>query len=108
MVAYALRAIEVLGGDIELIVVSSFLPFDSKTIVESAKKTGRVVTVHDHNIDTGLGSFVQEALFEGGVLVPVKRLGVSAYQLSGTADELYEKAGLSQKHIEEALKTFLT
>lgn len=103
MVTYALRAVEALGGDVDLLVVSSFLPFDSAAVVASAQKTGRVVTVQDHNVDTGLGSFVERALFEAGVMVPVKRMGVSAYQLSGTADELYEKAGLSQRHIEEAL-----
>ena len=100
MVTKALEVAEKLG-DIEVIAVSSFIPFDSETIVESAKKTGRVLTVHDHNIDTGLGSFVQEVLFEAGVQVPVKRMGVSAYQLSGTADVLYEKAGLSVQAIEE-------
>ena len=100
MVTKALEVAEKLG-DIEVIAVSSFIPFDSETIVESAKKTGRVLTVHDHNIDTGLGSFVQEVLFEAGVQVPVKRMGVSAYQLSGTADALYEKAGLSVQAIEE-------
>jgi transketolase len=107
MVAYALKAIEAAGGDIELVVVSSFIPFDAETVVASAKKTGRVVTVHDHNTDTGLGSFVQEALFEAGVQVPVKRLGVSAYQLSGTADALYEKAGLGVKAITQVLQTFM-
>jgi len=100
MVTKALEVAEKLG-DIEVIAVSSFIPFDSETIVESAKKTGRVLTVHDHNIDTGLGSFVQKVLFEAGVQVPVKRMGVSAYQLSGTADALYEKAGLSVQAIEE-------
>lgn len=108
MVTYALQAAEKLGGDIDVIAVSSFIPFDSETIVASAKKTGRVVTAHDHNIDTGLGSFVQEALFEAGVLVPVKRLGVSGYQLSGTSDELYVKAGLSVEAMVEALKSVLT
>ena len=106
MVTKALEVAEKLG-DIEVIAVSSFIPFDSETIVESAKKTGRVLTVHDHNIDTGLGSFVQKVLFEAGVQVPVKRMGVSAYQLSGTADALYEKAGLSVQAIEEeVLKLF--
>jgi len=100
MVTKALEVAEKLG-DIEVIAVSSFIPFDSETIVESAKKTGRVLTVHDHNIDTGLGSFVQKVLFEAGVQVLVKRMGVSAYQLSGTADALYEKAGLSVQAIEE-------
>lgn len=107
MVHYALKAAENLGGDIEVVVVSSFIPFDFETVVNSAKKTGRVVTVQDHNTDTGLGSFVQEALFESDVQVPVKRLGVNAYQLSGTADALYEKAGLGIKDIEENLKDLI-
>jgi transketolase len=107
MVTYALRAVEALGGDIDLIVVSSFLPFDSEAIVASAKKTGRLVTVQDHNIHTGLGSFVERALFEAGLAVPLVKLGVREYQLSGTADELYEKAGMSQRHIEEALKELI-
>lgn len=107
MVTYALKAAEELGGDIEVIAVSSFIPFDAETIVASAKKTGRVVTAHDHNIDTGLGAYVQKALFEAGVVVPVKPLGVSAYQLSGTAEELYAKSGLSIGAMKAALKSLL-
>ncbi len=107
MVHYALKAAENLGGDIEVIVVSSFIPFDSETVMASAKKTGRVLTIQDHNTDTGLGSFVQEALFEAGVQVPVKRMGVSAYQLSGTADALYEKASLGVNDITTALKDLI-
>jgi len=105
MVHYALKAVENSGGNIEVIVVSSFIPFDSKTIVESAKKTGRVLTVQDHNVHTGLGSFVEMALYEAGIQVPLKKLGVAAYQLSGTAEALYERAGLSIQAIEAALKT---
>lgn len=105
MVTYAVKAIEAMGGDIELVVVSSFVPFDAATVVASARKTGKVVTVHDHNVHTGLASFVESALFEAGLEVPVKKLGVASYQLSGTADELYVKAGLSTEHIMEALKT---
>ncbi len=107
MVIHALKAAEQLGGDIEVIAVSSFIPFDSETIVASAQKTGRVVTAHDHNISTGLGAYAEKALFEAGTLVPMKRLGVSSYQLSGTADELYAKAGLSVEAIEDAVKGLL-
>jgi len=104
MVAKALEAAENLGGDIEVIAVASFIPFDNKTIAESAKKTGRVVTVHDHNKRTGLASFVMKALAEENVQVPVKALGVAEYQLSGKPDVLYANAGLSVGHIEEAVK----
>jgi transketolase len=111
MLPYALKAAEEIAsdgkGDIEVICVSSFVPFDSETITASARKTGRVVTVHDHNVRTGLGKYVIGALFEAGVQVPLKQLGVYEYQLSGTADALYEKAGMSTKHIVTALKELI-
>lgn len=94
-------------GDVEVIAVSSFVPFDNETVVASAKKTGRVVTVHDHHVRNGLAAFVREALMEAGVSVPLKALGVDHYQLSGTSDELYELAGLGLGHIEEAVKSVL-
>lgn len=105
MLTYAMKAAEEYGGDVEIICVSSFLPFDSMTVVASAKKTGKVITVQDHNLKTGLAKFVKEALFDADVIVPFKGLGVTSYQLSGTADELYEKAGISTRHILEALKS---
>ena len=105
MVERALKAAEHLGGDIEVIAVSSFVPFDSKTIVESALKTGKLVTVHDHNINTGLAHFVRQALSEANVFAPIKALGVDHYQLSGKADELYELAGLSVDAICDAFNS---
>lgn len=103
MVEKALLAAEELGGDIEIIVVSSFAPFDKKTIVESARKTGVVVTAHDHHIQTGLGSYVQDALIGAGLQVRFKKLGVHEYQLSGKPEELYEKSGLSVGAIKDAV-----
>lgn len=104
MVIRALQAAEALGGDIEVLAVGSFHPFDSETVVASVRKTGRVVTVHDHHIDMGLAHFVRKALMDAGLAVPMKALGVDHYQLSGTSDELYELAGLGVGHIVEAVK----
>ncbi|MBU0981208.1 transketolase [Patescibacteria group bacterium] len=103
MVERALKVADELS-DIEVICVSSFAPFDNETIVESVKKTGHVVTVHDHALKTGLGSFVKAALAEAQVQASIKELGVSKYALSGTSDELYERAGLAGKDILAAVK----
>lgn len=95
---------------VEVIAVSSLRPFDEETILKSARKTGRVVTVEDHHSATGLGSLVLQTLARArcvdqtGMPVLVKTLGVHEYQLSGTCDELYEKAGLGLQHIEETVK----
>ncbi len=105
MLTYAMKAAEEFGGDVEIICVSSFIPFDASTIVASVGRTKKVITVQDHNLKTGLAKFVKEALFDADLIVPFKGLGVSSYQLSGTADELYEKAGISKRHILEALKS---
>lgn len=106
MVIRALEAAKNIG-DVEVIAVSSFVPFDAETVVASAKKTGRVITIQDHNVETGLGKFVKNALFDAGVLVKFKALGVSEYQLSGTADELYEKVGLTSVNIEACVKAMM-
>jgi transketolase len=95
------------GGRVEVICVSSFVPFDDETIVKSAQKTNRVVSVHDHHVRTGLGMFVSVALQNAGVMAKHKTLGVDHYQLSGKADELYELAGLGIGHIVEAAKEIL-
>lgn len=107
MVSRAIEAAKEMGGDIEVIAVSSLLPFDNDTIVKSAKKTGRVITIQDHNIRTGLAKFTKEALFDAGLNVKFKAMGVSEYQLSGTSDELYEKAGLGIKDIVACLKEII-
>ncbi len=103
MVTYAFRACEELGGDFDLLIASSFKTFDPSVLIQSARKTGKVVVVHDHHAETGLGSLVKRALFNAGISVPVEVLGVREYQLSGTADELYEKAGMGVEAIRKAL-----
>jgi transketolase len=103
MVIHTLKAAEAFGGDVDVIAVSSFLPFDSETVIKSVQKTGAVVTVHDHQVETGLAHFVRMALEKASLSVPTRHLGVRGYQLSGTADELYELAGLSVPHVLAAL-----
>lgn len=91
------------GADVEVIAVSSMKPFDNATVVKSVKKTGAVITYEDHNPDIGLGALVRRALTEARLVVPAVHMGVRAYQLSGTADELYEEAGLGVKDVAKAV-----
>ena len=74
MLTYATKAAEEFGGDVEIICVSSFIPFDAATIVASASRTKKVITVQDHNLKTGLAKFVKEALFDADLIVPFKGL----------------------------------
>ncbi len=78
MVSQALIAAETLaqeGIEAEVINCATIKPLDVATIVESAARTGAVVTVENHNIIGGLGSAVAEALVEN-CPVPMGRIGL--------------------------------
>jgi len=89
---------------IEIIAVSSIKKFD-ENLINSIKKTGKIITVEDHNILSGLGAQISKLITEKTLQVSImKMLGVKEYQLSGTAKELYEIAKIDSKAIEnEAL-----
>lgn len=87
----ALKAAETLSQDgIEADVIDAFsvAPLDQDMILESAKKTGLVVTVENHNINNSLGSAVAEVLSENH---PTKlcRMGiVNSFGQVGSIDYL--------------------
>ena len=89
-VAHALKAAELLeaeGISAEVVDVFSVKPLDEETIIASAAKTGRVLTVEEHSVYGGMGSAVAELLSEKHP-VPVSRLGLTTFGQSGTAAEL--------------------
>ena len=107
MVPKTLKAADLLskqGVSAEVINCSTLKPLDKETIIASAKKTGAVVTVEDHNIINGLGSAVSELLAKEYPTV-IEFVGIKdRFGESGDTDELYEKFGMSAGHIAEAAK----
>lgn len=96
------------GIDAEVIHVSTIKPLDTITILNSAKKTGRVITVEEHQINGGLGGAVSEFLGEH-FPVPIKRIGVKdRFGESGTPDELLEYLGVNHKSIAVAAHHMLS
>lgn len=102
MTIVALQAAELLAKDgvsAEVIHCPTIKPLDEKTIVTSAKKTGRIVTVEEHQITGGLGGAVAELVSEK-FPVPVRRIGVQdVYGQSGDPKELLQHYGLTPKHV---------
>jgi transketolase len=81
-------------------------PLDADLIIEQVKKNGAVVTAEDHNRIGGLGDAVAELLMENGLSVPFKKVAVNdTFAETGSAEQLYEKYGLSANHIIEAIKS---
>lgn len=102
MVAEAVKAAKVLeaeGIHAEVINIHTIKPLDEALILASAKKTGRVVTVEEHNIIGGLGEAVSAVLSEK-CPTPVTRIGVNdVFGHSGPAVDLLKEFGLSAEHI---------
>ena len=110
MVSLALDAAELLekeGIDAEVINASSIKPIDRETIVKSAKKTGRVVTVEEHTIIGGLGSAVSEVLTDE-YPSRVLKIGVEdVFGESGTKEDLFCKFGFTKEAIAKKIKDFV-
>ncbi len=102
MVSIALEAKELLAAEgisAEIINIHTIKPLDADLIIESAKKTGCVVTAEEHNIIGGLGGAVCEALSEH-YPVPVVRVGVEdKFGKSGKVPALLEAYGLTAANI---------
>lgn len=103
----ALAAAELLknaGVSARLVNMASVKPIDRELLVDSAKKTGCVLTVEEHNVIGGLGSAVCETLCET-VPVPVVRHGVyDVFGKSGKAADLLGDFGFTPEVIAEKAK----
>lgn len=110
MVAEAIEAgkeLEKCSISAEIINMATIKPLDSELVVNSAKKTGKVITVEEHNIVGGLGEAVCAAL-SAEYPVPVKRIGINdEFGHSGPAKDLLKEFGLSAENIVKTAKEFL-
>ncbi len=105
MVDEALKAKDILakqGISARVVNMATIKPIDKALVIESAKKTGCIVTAEEHSIIGGLGSAVAEVLSEE-CPTPMVRVGVNdTFGESGPAWELLKKYGLSAENIAKA------
>ncbi len=102
MVNEALMAYEELkaeGISARVVNMATIKPIDRDLVIESAKKTGVIVTAEEHNVIGGLGSAVAEVVCET-IPVPVLRVGVEdTFGKSGPAVQLLHEFGLDAANI---------
>ena len=103
----AAKLLEEQGVSAEVINICTIKPLDEEVIVNSAKKTGKVVTAEEHSVIGGLGSAVCDALCKH-YPVPVYKIGMQdVFGESGSAAALVEKYRLDAKGVYEQVKEFL-
>jgi transketolase len=98
------------AAGIEAMVLGVSCPKEiAKEDLARAAKTGLIVTVEDHNVNTGLGARVAVALMEYGLQKNVKliRLGATHYGDSGTPEALYAAFSIDSAGIAATVKKAL-
>lgn len=95
------------GISAEVIDLCTIKPLDEEMIIESAKKTGKVVTVEEGFAAAGFGGAVAELLSEK-CPTRLKRLGMQDhFGESGPANDLMEKYGLDGKGVAASVAAFV-
>jgi transketolase len=109
--AMAIEAADALaceGIGVDLLVVSTLKPLDTEAVVASASRTGRVLTVEEHNVIGGLGSAVAEALALHRPS-PMEFVGIAdCFGESGPYEALLAKHGLSVGAIVAKVRALMT
>ena len=108
MVAKALEAADILarqGIDCRVINMHTLKPLDEAAVVKAASETGAIVVAEEHLAQGGLGSRVAQTVArEKPVPMEFVNLG-DRYALSGKAEELLQRYGLTAERIEESVKS---
>ncbi|MFA5060340.1 MAG: transketolase family protein [Candidatus Omnitrophota bacterium] len=107
MVHESLQAAELLkkeGIEARVINMHTIKPIDQNAIIESAKKTGAIVTAEEHQINGGLGSAVAEVLSQNHP-TPLEMVAVhDSFGESGDPQGLLKKYGLKDVDIAAAAR----
>src|SRR5690606_18165434 len=103
----AVNELEKQGISAELINIHTIKPLDEEIILNSVRKTGKLVTCEEHNKFGGLGESVARLLTEK---YPIKQAFVATddtFGESGTPAELMKKYGLDSSNIVEKVKNLM-
>ena len=107
MVHLAMEAADKLrqeGIEAEVIDMHTIKPIDKELLIETARKTGAIVTAEEHNIIGGLGGAVAEVLGEE-YPVPMVRVGIKdIFGQSGKPMELVKLYNIDSDDIVLAAK----
>jgi transketolase len=106
----AIKAADQLKQTIRVRVIDAYSikPIDSDALIDALRATGgRLCVAEDHWLEGGLGDAVLAALAEAGVAREIQRfthLAVREMPASGKPAELLDAAGISARHIADAVR----
>jgi len=96
-----------IGIKAEVVHVPTVKPLDSQTIIDSARRTGRVLTAEEAQTAGGFGGAVAELLGEQ-LPTPIIRVGMQdRFGESGAPLELFDFFGMTGEHIAKTAEDFV-
>jgi transketolase len=96
------------GIAIEVLDAVYLKPLDADAVVDSARRTGRILTVEEHNVVGGLGTAVAEAVALNGIRARLDRLAMNdEYALVAPPTHLYRHYGFTADAVEARLRRLL-
>ena len=111
LVSESLKAAEILkneGISARVVNMHTIKPIDEKCIIDSAKKTGAIVTAEEHQANGGLGSAVAEVVVKN-MPVPMEFIAVNdSFGETGEPEELLKKFHLKDVDIVQAVKRIIS
>jgi transketolase len=92
--------LEAKGYSVDLFSVPFVKPLDSKSLIESVKKTGKLISVEEHNVIGGFAGAISEAFMNEGISCKFKAIGINdRFTETGPYTELLAKYGISKDNI---------
>jgi transketolase len=88
--------------NVRVLNASCIRPLDASAVVLAAFETHHIVVVEDHNSEGGLASQVADVIADFELPCSLRRLGLSHYFPSGSAEDLKFMAGLDSESITDA------
>lgn len=91
---------------IEIINCSSLKPLDGKTILKSVKKTGKLISIEDHQKNGGLGQVIADLVLSSSLSPKFINLSINNQfgQSARDCDQLYDFYGIGTKDLTNAVK----
>lgn len=90
------------GLDIQVWNTATPLKIDVDALTEAAK-TGTIFTMEDHNVNSGLGLSVAEALVENQLTAKLIKYGVTSYAMSGNSKDVFRLCELDQVSLQRKI-----
>lgn len=98
------KQLEEQGISVELINIHTIKPLDEEAVLNSVRKTGRVVTAEEHQMHGGLGDSIAQLLARE-LPTPIEYVAVNdTFGESGKPEELMTKYGIDTGNIVDAVK----